>query len=80
MVELYCEVTIGYYPCRRAWLHEMERVFSDRFTDYDDLKYFTDLQKATVDAKFGVKYEQIVTTPHLVYADFLVNGTGAELS
>jgi hypothetical protein len=56
----------------------MERVFSDRFTDYDDLKYFTDLQKATVDAKFGVKYEQIVTTPHLVYADFLVNGTDFE--
>ena len=62
----------------RIWAHEMSRVFSDRFTDQDDLKYFEGLLKTTVDEKFGVNFHDVVKDEHLVYCDFLVPGTDFE--
>ena len=62
----------------RVWCHEMCRVFSDRFTDETDMEYFANLQKTTVDEKFGVKYTDVVKSEHLVYCDFLVPGTDFE--
>ena len=44
---------VGYTRLFRAWLHEHMRVYADRFTDYGDLEWFSDLCRETAVSNFG---------------------------
>jgi dynein heavy chain len=62
----------------RVWTHEMRAVFADRFVTEEDRVYFKELTVKAVQEFFGVSYDEIVTTPDLLFVDFLVPGTDFE--
>lgn len=56
------------------WLHECSRVFEDRLTSDTDHRWFLIQQTTLIKARFGVEYGMVVTTPRLIYGDYMVPG------
>lgn len=49
-------------------------MFEDRLTSDADHTWFLAQQATLVKARFGVEYGTVVTTPRLIYGDFMVPG------
>lgn len=57
------------------WLHECSRVFEDRLINDEDHGWFRGRQEALLAELFETSYGELVTTPRLIYGDFMVPGT-----
>src|SRR5262249_48500310 len=60
----------------RLWVHESQRVFSDRLTCDEDRQWLLGLFKNKVEETFKMEWEKVVPHPQgkLTYGDFMVMG------
>eukprot|EP00741_Cyanophora_paradoxa_P012299 tig00000169_g11885.t1 len=58
----------------RLWAHESARVFRDRLVDSTDAAWFDALVREQIETIMGVEYKAVVTSPRLIYGDFMVPG------
>ena len=56
----------------RLWYHESHRVFADRLVNEEDRTWFSSLLQEQMLSKFNAKFEEVVTSDPLLYADFMV--------
>ncbi|KNE63057.1 hypothetical protein AMAG_08223 [Allomyces macrogynus ATCC 38327] len=56
------------------WVHESQRVFSDRLVDAADKGWFTTLLKKTMVSKLGVPWEEVVHVEPVLYGDYMTPG------
>ncbi|OQR83181.1 sporangia induced dynein heavy chain [Achlya hypogyna] len=63
----------------RLWVHENKRVFEDRMVCAEDHSWFAELMATTCTGAFKMEFATIVTTPYLLYGDYLVPGADPKI-
>lgn len=59
----------------RLWVHECQRVFSDRLTCDEDRNWLKSFLKAKIEREFNMVWETVVPRPRLIYGDFINAGS-----
>ena len=55
----------------RLWVHEVRRVFADRFTNTDDHAWLRDVLHHQVEEELGMIWDEIIPHDRMVYGDFM---------
>ena len=62
----------------RLWVHENQRVFSDRLTDDTDRKWFTELLDRMLQQHMKKSFQQVIPTGVVMFVDFLQGSDNGE--
>ncbi|KAJ1501281.1 Dynein heavy chain 1, axonemal [Coelomomyces lativittatus] len=61
------------------WIHECQRVFSDRLVDSTDKNWFNSLLKKTMKSQLNCDWEEVVETIPILFGDYTIPGADPKL-